>query len=110
MSGRRPRGPQITPITERDQGNFLRQSIQAVKDTTREFWERRFFSRVGDQDKYLAQMDPNGLALYCLRGGATSSVADPAVKWRKIAEIDCSGNVKFAGTVTQSVSFTGEDL
>lgn len=106
----RPTGPKVTALSGGDGASFFRESKQVRDDLVREIGLRRFWSRPGEQTRYLCQMDGEGrLIWYALSVVGVTGKRAPV--WRKIAELSSGGNLRLRGTLTQSVAFdASEDL
>lgn len=105
----RAQGPQLGAITARSNGDLLRQLSQFRNDVEREIGSRHFWrpraistsSAAPSMAEYLTQVDINGRLSFYAVATATSG----ARRWRKIADLDASGNFRVAGTVTATVVF-----
>ena len=112
----RPTGPQVSPVTAREAGDLLRQLAQLRADLVRELSSRSFYyglgmstsaSAVPTLGQYLVQVDINGR----LGFWSPATFSNNARKWRKIADLDASGNLRVRGAVTAAVVFpANEDL
>lgn len=106
------RGTQLQPVTSSREPQLTREIQQFTQDVTREIELRRFYKLLGTQKAFLVQMDKKGrLVWYCKKAVTVTNKSPKQTVWRKVADLDCDGNLRIRGTLTQSVAFDeSEDL
>ena len=100
----RPRGASIQPVTATSGDQFVREVQQLSEDLRMEIETRRFFMRRDSKQAWLMQMDNKGKVVCYCRQSIVSKPENKAV-WKKMADLDCDGNLRIRGTLTQSVAF-----